>query len=307
MRIVVTGGAGFIGSHVVERLIKNGNEITVLDNLSSGKEQFIAKYINNPNCKLHKVSLLHDALDEYFKSVDQVWHLAANSDVRLGIENPLIDFEQNVVATLNVLEAMRRNNGSKMIFTSSSSVYGEPSIIPTPENYSPLVPVSLYGASKLSSEALIASYCHSFGINASIFRLANIIGSKLTHGVIYDFINKLHKNPNELEILGDGNQTKSYLHVEDCVSAMLIGSKHSRSPVDIFNLGSPDTISVKEIAEILCSHMHLAPKFNFVGGKKGWKGDVATMQLDISKILKLGWKPEYNSKGAIEKTVESLV
>jgi UDP-glucose 4-epimerase len=304
-RVLVTGGAGFIGSHLVDRLIKEGNEIIVLDNLSSGKKEFIQHHFNNPNFKFYKVDLLTDEINGYFKGVDEVWHLAANADVRKALKDTEVDIKQNILVTYRVLEAMRKNNVKKIIFTSSSTVYGEAKKIPTPENY-PCKPISLYGVSKLACEGLISAYVHTFDLNAVIFRLANIIGHRLTHGVIYDFIQKLKRNPNELEILGDGNQKKSYLYVEDCVNGMIFASRKVKSNLEIFNLGSEDWITVKEIAEIVYKELNLNPKLRFGESDRGWKGDVPLMLLDISKIKKLGWKPRYNSKEAVELTVKEL-
>ncbi|MEA2076285.1 MAG: NAD-dependent epimerase/dehydratase family protein, partial [Euryarchaeota archaeon] len=212
MKIVVTGGAGFIGSHVVDRLIAESHEVVVLDNLSSGNEKFIAPHLGKDNFRFHKVDILHDDIADLFDGVDEVWHLAANPEVRLGAENTRIHLEQNVIATYNVLEAMRLNEVRRILFTSTSTVYGEAEQLPTPEEY-PTVPISLYGASKLACEAFIASYCHTFDMHAWLYRFANVIGTRSSHGVIYDFINKIRSNPTELEILGDGSQTKSYIYV----------------------------------------------------------------------------------------------
>jgi UDP-glucose 4-epimerase len=307
MRILVTGGAGFIGSHLVDKLIELGNEVIVLDNLSSGKEEFIQKHFKNPNFKFYKVDLLKDKINDYFKNVDEVWHLAANPDVRAALKDTKIDINQNILLTHNVLEAMRENDVKKIFFTSSSTVYGEANKIPTPENYSPLMPISLYGSTKLACEALISSYCKTFDLNGIVFRLANIVGPKSTHGIIHDFINKLMRNPVELEILGDGNQRKSYLYIDDCIDAMITASENLKEKFDVYNVGSEDWITVKEIAKIVCEKLKLNPEFKFTGEERGWKGDVPKMLLDISKIKKIGWKPKYNSKDAIEITVENIV
>jgi len=301
MRVLVTGGAGFIGSHLVDKLVENNNVI-VIDNLSSGKEEFV-----NEKAVLIKEDLLDsDKICKHFKNIDIVYHLAANPDVRVGAENTRIHLEQNIIVTYNVLEAMRKNNIKKIVFTSSSTVYGYASM-PTPEDYEPLKPESLYGASKLACEALISSYCYTFDMQSWIFRFANIIEERSTHGVIYDFINKLKKNPRELEILGNGKQEKSYLHVKECINAMVFGVKHSDEKVNIFNIGSEDTISVTEIARIVSEKMKLNPEFKFTEGERGWKGDVPKMQLSIKKLKALGWRPRYNSEIAIRKTVEELL
>ena len=304
MKIVVTGGAGFIGSHVVDRLIEEKHEIVVLDNLSSGNEKFIAPHLGKDNFRFHKVDILHDDIADLFDDVDEVWHLAANPEVRLGAENTRIHLEQNVIATYNVLEAMRLNEVRRILFTSTSTVYGEAEQLPTPEEY-PTVPISLYGASKLACEAFIASYCHTFDMHAWLYRFANVIGTRSSHGVIYDFINKIRSNPAELEILGDGSQTKSYIYVSDCIEAMLAGLKAiDKSRVHIFNIGTTDMTSVTRIAELVCDAMHVSPAFTFTGGKRGWIGDVPIMLLDASKLSNLGWEQKYTSEEAVKKAIQ---
>ena len=307
MKIVVTGGAGFIGSHVVDRLVAENHEIVVLDNLSLGNEQFLAPHFSNENFQFHKIDLLHDDITGFFAGADEVWHLAANPEVRLGAENTRVHLEQNVIATYNVLEAMRLNGVRRMLFTSTSTVYGEADQLPTPEEYPP-EPISLYGASKLACEAFIASYCHTFGLQAWLFRFANVIGKRSTHGVIYDFINKLRNNPKELEILGDGTQTKSYIYVSDCIEAMHAGLQAAgKSRVHIFNIGTTDMTSVTRIAELVCEAMHASPEFKFTGGKRGWIGDVPVMLLDASKLNTLGWEQEYTSEEAVKKAIPDLL
>ena len=301
MKILVTGGAGFIGSHLVDRLVETDN-VTVIDNLSSGKREFV-----NEKALLIKEDLLNsEKICKHFKNIDIVYHLAANPDVKIGAENTRIHLEQNIIVTYNVLEAMRKNNIKKIVFTSSSTVYGS-APMPTPEDYGPLRPESLYGASKLACEALISSYCYTFGMQSWIFRFANIIGERSTHGVIYDFINKLKKNPKELEILGNGKQEKSYLYVKECIEAMIFAVKNSNEKVNIFNIGSEDTISVTKIANIVSEKMNLKPEFKFTGGERGWRGDVPKMFLSIDKIKELGWRPRYNSERAVEETTKHLV
>jgi len=303
-RTLITGGAGFIGSHLVDRLIDEGNEVIVLDNLSTGKKEFIQHNFNNPRFRFYQADLLTDDIDKYFRNVDEVWHLAANPDTRTALKDTKVDIEQNILVTYKVLEAMRKNNINRIIFTSSSTVYGEAKQIPTPEDY-PCKPISLYGASKLACESLISAYVHTFDFNAVIFRLANTIGPRLTHGVIHDFIEKLKKNPNKLEILGDGNQKKSYLYITDCIDGMLFASRKV-SNFEIFNLGSEDWISVKEICEIVCKELNLTPRLEFSSNNRGWKGDVPLMLLDISKIKQLDWKPKFNSKNTVMLTVKII-
>ncbi|MHC1605636.1 MAG: NAD-dependent epimerase/dehydratase family protein [Candidatus Methanofastidiosia archaeon] len=299
-KILVTGGAGFIGSHLVDRLVKD-NEVIVIDNLSSGKKEFV-----NEKTEFLQKDILEEEISNYFKGIDLVYHVAANPDVRLGAEDTKVHLGQNVLATYNILEAMRKNGINKIAFTSSSTIYGR-APMPTPEDYGPLKPESLYGASKLACEALISSYCHTFGMQSWLFRFANIIGERSNHGVICDFIGKLKSNPEKLEILGNGKQEKSYLYVKDCIDAMIFAVENSNEKVNIFNIGSEDTISVADIAKIISEKLGLHPKFKFTGGEKGWKGDIPKMQLSIEKLESLGWTPEYNSGAAVRKTLEDLL
>ncbi|RLI83276.1 UDP-glucose 4-epimerase [Archaeoglobales archaeon] len=299
MRILVTGGAGFIGSHVVDKLIEMGNEVVVYDNLSSGKIEFV-----NENAEFVRMDLVKDVDKIELKNFDEVWHLAANPDVRIGEQSPSKIYENNIQATYNLLEAMRKAGVKRMIFTSTSTVYGEAEI-PTSEDH-PTYPISIYGASKLACEALILSYCHTFDIQSWIYRFANVIGRRSNHGVIFDFIHKLLKNPEKLEILGDGEQNKSYIYIDDCVEAMLHGLK-ANEKINIFNIGSDDQIKVKKIAEIVSKAMGLDPEFVFTGGRRGWKGDVPVMFLSNEKLKKLGWKPRYNSEDAVKMTVKDLL
>ena len=300
---LVTGGAGFIGSYVVDRLIDQGEDVIVIDNLSSGNRDYI-----NENAVFYEIDLTDSkALMDVFKrfEIDEVWHIAANPDVRVGSENPDEIYRNNILATYVLLEVMRKNGVKRIIFTSTSTVYGEAEIIPTPEDH-PTIPISIYGASKVACESLIASYCHTFDMKSWIYRFANVIGRRSNHGVIFDFIMKLKKNPNELLILGDGEQNKSYIYITDCVSAMFHGLK-SDEVVNISNIGSEDQIKVKKIAEIVCEEMGLNPTFKFTGGKRGWKGDVPIMLLSIEKLKSMGWRPEYNSEQAVRRAVKDLL
>jgi UDP-glucose 4-epimerase len=311
-RIFITGGAGFIGSHLVDALCKN-HEVVVLDNLSSGKLENVKKWLKSSNFTFVKDDLLKsEKIREYLSDCETIFHLAANPEVRVGSTNPIIHYEQNVAATFNLLEAIRQTgNVKRLMFTSSSTVYGEPQKIPTPENYAPLKPISVYGASKLASEALIISYAYTYGFDTIIYRLANIVGSRMQHGVIYDFINKLRKNSEKLEILGDGSQTKSYLDIKDCIKAMFTSLQTPTNRVEIYNVGSEDQVNVKQIASIICEEMGLENvEYVFTGGVdggRGWKGDVKTMQLDVGKLKKLGWKPTLNSYQAVRNAARTLL
>ncbi|MCP8305472.1 MAG: NAD-dependent epimerase/dehydratase family protein [archaeon] len=313
MRALVTGGAGFIGSHLSEALFRMGHDLVILDNLSSGSKQNISYLVNK-----HKGIELFmgdctkiEDIKRALRDVDIVFHLAANPEVRLELNDPHTCFQQNVYATYILLEEFRKSKAHTIVFSSTSTVYGDARVLPTPEDYAPLEPISLYGASKLASEALISSYAHTYNKKAVILRLANIIGPRSKHGVIIDFIDKLKKNSRELEIFGDGNQTKSYLYKDDCIDAILKAYDLSERRVEVFNVGSEDQITVKRIAEILCEEMDLKDvDFDFTGGVdggRGWVGDVKKMLLDVSKLRSRGWKPRYNSEEAIRLTVGSIL
>jgi UDP-glucose 4-epimerase len=308
--ILVTGGAGFIGSHLVDRLIKL-NRVTVLDNFSSGKMEFIESHISNPNFTLIEADLRdQNAVEAALAGKDLVFHLAANPDVKIGAEDTRTHLDQNVIATYNLLDAMRKTGVAEIAFTSTSTVYGEARVVPTPENYGPLLPISLYGASKLACEALISAFCHTFEMRSWIYRFANIVGERGTHGVIVDFIKKLENDPRTLEILGSGKQRKSYLEVHDCVDAMIFSLAHSRDRVNVFNVGSTDSVDVTGIADVVVEKMNLeSVKYRYTGGieGRGWKGDVKTMLLSIEAMDKLGWTPRHNSRQSIEAAVEALL
>jgi len=312
-RVLVTGGAGFIGSHLVDKLCEADVEVVVFDNLSSGRLSNLSRWLSTPRFRFVKGDLLKmEEFSSFLRECEAVFHLAANPEVRVGFENPKVHYEQNIEATFNLLEEVRKAESvNTFVFTSSSTVYGEPTVMPTPEDYAPLNPISMYGASKLASEALIASYAQNYGFKAVIQRLANVVGPRTSHGVIHDFIEKLEKNPKRLKILGDGTQTKSYLYVDDCVEAVLLSAIKTQSSVETYNVGSEDKINVKEIADIVCEEMGLKNvEYHFTGGVdggRGWKGDVKHMLLDVKKLKKLGWKPKLNSSQAVRETVRALL
>jgi len=310
MATLVTGGAGFIGSHLIDALLEKGHDVKCIDNFSSGKREFIEQSMDKGLELIEGDLLNRDDIKKALNGCDTVFHLAANPDVRLGVENTKVHLEQNIIATYNLLEEMREKGIKKIAFTSSSTVYGEAEQIPTPESYGPLIPISLYGASKLAAEGLISAYCHTFDMQSVIYRFANVVGPRSTHGVTYDFINKLRKNPDVLEILGDGSQKKSYLYISDCIDAMLFGMEKSKSKVEIFNMGSEDWVDVKKIADIVSREMGLSPEYKFTGGVdggRGWKGDVKIMRLSIDKLKDMGWKPEYGSEESIRMTARWLI
>ncbi|MCK5260573.1 MAG: NAD-dependent epimerase/dehydratase family protein [Thermoplasmatales archaeon] len=308
MNIFVTGGAGFIGSHLVDGFIDKGNTVTVYDNLSSGKKQFIERHLQRDNFTFIEADLLDlENVTKEIKDHDVVFHIAANPDVKLGAQQPDIA-KRDILATYNLLDAMRMNDIKKIVFSSSSTIYGETPAFPLPESYGPLLPISVYGAAKLAAEGLISSFCHTFDMQGWIFRFANVVGERGTHGVIVDFINKLRKSPRKLEILGDGRQRKPYLYVEDCVGGMLFGFEQSNEQINIFNLGCNTATEVTRIAEIVVEEMGLTNvKFTYTGGKRGWKGDVPQFQFDISKMKKLGWKATVTSDEAVRKTTRVLL
>ena len=309
MKAFVTGGAGFIGSHLVDKLNSRGDFVTVYDNLSSGKKQFLEQHITNDNFRLIEADLLNlDRLKKEIKDHDFVFHIAANPFVRLGEKQTRLDLEQGAIVTYNILEGMRVNDIKKMVFSSSSVVYAETPPISIPEEYGPTLPISLYGAGKLAAEGLISAFCGTFGVQAWIYRFANVVGIRGTHGVIVDFIDKLRKDPKELEILGDGKQQKPYLHVSDVVDGMLHGFEHSNEPVNLFNLSCDSNTTVTRIAEMVTEEMGLKDvEFKFTGGKRGWPGDVPRFQLDASKIKKLGWKENYTSDEAVRKAIREIL
>jgi len=307
-RYFITGGAGFIGSHLVDRLISSG-EVTVYDNLSSGKKEFIQQHSGDSNLRFIQADLLDcDTLNKAIVDHDIVFHLAANPDVRAGSMNTNLDLQQGTMTTHNVLEAMRVNKISKIVFASSSTVYGEAGTKRVDEDYGPLLPISLYGASKLACEGLISAFCHLFDMQAWIFRFANVVGARASHGVIFDFVNKLKQNPRELEILGDGTQEKPYLYIDDCIDGILFGLKHSQERVNVLNLGSDSSTNVTAIANMVVEAMGLSGvKSIYTGGKRGWRGDVPQVRYDIARITRLGWRPKFNSDGAVKEAIRDIL
>ncbi|MCQ1539364.1 NAD-dependent epimerase/dehydratase family protein [Methanocalculus taiwanensis] len=303
---IVTGGAGFIGSHLVDALVERGDHVCVIDSLSAGSSEHIKGHIDSGKVELVVADLLSGDWQGVCKGADRIFHLAADPDVRGSAAHPFSVYENNVTATVRVLEAMREYGVPEIVFTSTSTVYGEASVIPTPEDYSPMVPISVYGASKLASEAMIASYCHTYQKKGSVFRFANIIGPRSNHGVIFDFIRKLQRDPTQLEILGDGTQTKSYLSVTACVDGMIYASEHGPDMYNVYNIGSEDWIDVVSIGEIVVSEMGLSDvEFAFTGGDRGWVGDVPRMLLSVEKIHGLGWKPGIGSERSVREAVRA--
>jgi UDP-glucose 4-epimerase len=316
MKVIVTGGAGFMGSHLVDSLLKGGDEVVVLDNLSSGSLDNLSLASSKGGFNFVKSDLKDfEGWKEVFDGVKLVYHLAANPEVNVGETNPTLHFQENLFATFRLLEAMRTSRESKsIIFASTSTVYGEPSVLPTPEDYGPLLPISTYGASKLGCEVLLSSYAYTHGMRALILRLGNCVGSRARHGVIIDFMRKLKANSRTLDILGDGTQKKSYIHVDDFVDATNFISKYflsTRDRVGVYNLSSIDQITVQRIAEIVAEEMRInALQTKFTGGVdggRGWWGDVKQMYLSIEKLRRLGWEPRLNSEAAVRNAARDLL
>lgn len=315
-KALVTGGAGFIGSHLVDDLMREGWNVAVIDNLSVGSLENIKRWLDNGRFRFIRGDL-KDAgvVDNAVAEVEAVFHFAANPEVRVGEVDPSVHFRENLACSFNVLEAMRKSRSAKtLVFASTSTVYGEASVLPTPEGYGPLVPISTYGASKLGCEGLACSYAGTFGLRALILRFANVVGPRSGHGVIVDFVEKLRADPTWLEILGDGTQKKSYLWIDDCIEAVFGLTRRfleSEERVKIFNVGSVDQVTVGRIGEIVVKEMGLRDvEFVFTGGVeggRGWRGDVKIMHLSIDELLKTGWKPRHNSEQAVRLAIQTII
>ena len=309
-RALVTGGAGFIGSHIVDRLVKEGFEVRVLDNLSGGSLDNLAHYKDDPRVEVVVGGLkgMEDVV-RAIEGADVVFHFAANPEVRVSTTNPEIHFNENVVATFNLLEAMRRRDVREIVFASSSSVYGEPDEIPVGED-APVRPVSVYGASKAACENLIHAYSKLYGMKAVVLRYANVVGPRLKHGVVYDFVVKLSKSPSELEVLGDGKQVRSYIYVDDAVEATMIAWRKSNSHFEVYNVASEDWMTVDEVADEVIKAVGLSDVrkvYRPVLHGVGWLGDVKRVALSIDKLKALGFKPHYSSREAIRLTARALL
>jgi len=308
MKSIIFGGAGFIGSALAETLLSRGDEVTVFDSLRTGKME------NLVGCKGKGFKFIKGdmrRLDEITKAIaghDIAYHLAANADIRGGMENVQLDLEYNTITTINCLEAMRRSDVKRMVFASSSAVYGEPSIFPTPENYGPLLPTSIYGASKLAAEAYVSAFSEDFGFQSCIFRFVNVLGAANNHGAVGDFIRKLRTHPKRLEIFGDGKQRKSCIPVSDCVSGILAGVKAGKATTNIYNIGNDDYVDVDAIADEICGAMGLkGVKYSHTGGKRGWIGDMPFVFLDNKKLRAIGWKPSMSSRQAVRAAAEEML
>lgn len=307
MNVLVTGGAGFIGSNLVDRLLAEGHEVTVFDNFSTGKRAFLkAAEASNNFTLVHGDLLEQDSVNEAVVGQEAVIHLSANADVRFGWEHPRVDFEQNLQGTHNLLEAMRESGVTRLVFSSTGSVYGEARQIPTPENSSFPVQTSLYGASKFAAEGLIAAYAEAGFLTATILRFVSILGPRYTHGHVFDFVRQLLQHPEYLDVLGDGSQRKSYLHVTDCVEA-IVQRVPASAKLEIFNLGSDEFCTVSESIGWIVGRMECAPEIRFSGGDRGWIGDNPFIYLDTALIQETGWTAQYRIEEAINSTVDWLL
>ncbi len=303
----VTGGAGFIGSTVVDRLLQRGHTVIAYDNLSTGQIRFLEAARPNPNFKFVQGDVLDlPALTAAMQGSEFVFHFAANADVRFGTEHPRRDLEQNTIATFNVLEAMRANGTKRIAFSSTGSIYGEPEIFPTPEHAPFPLQTSLYGASKLAGEGLIQAYCEGFGFQGYIFRFVSILGERYTHGHVFDFYKKLLANPAELPVLGNGQQRKSYLYIHDCIDAMFMATEKATGKVNVFNLGTNEYCQVTDSIGWITGHLGLTPQLKFSGGERGWIGDSPFIFLDTAKIRALGWQPQLTIQQGIIRTLQYL-
>jgi UDP-glucose 4-epimerase len=304
---VVTGGAGFIGSNLVDHLLQRGHQVVAYDNFSTGRREFLETAATSAGFRLVEGDTLDQAaLARAFAGADFVFHLAANADVRHGTEHPRKDLEQNTIATFNVLEAMRTAGVRRVAFSSTGSIYGEPSIFPTPEDAPFPVQTSLYGASKLAGEGLIAAYCEGFDFQAYIFRFVSLLGERYSHGHVFDFFHSLRRDPRELRVLGNGQQRKSYLYVQDCLEAMMTAIEKADARVNIFNLGADEYCRVVDSIGWITAHLGVSPELKFAGGERGWIGDSPFILLDCTRIRALGWQPRLTIKEGVLKTLDYL-
>jgi len=307
LRIFVTGAAGFIGSNLVDRLLQAGHTVVGFDDLSTGRLEFLAGANLSPKFRLERGDLLDSGqVQKSMQGCDFVFHLAANADVRFGLQYPRKDLDQNAIATWNVLEAMRANHVEQIAFPSTGSIYGDAKTIPTPEDAPFPIQTSLYGASKLAAEGLISAYCEGFGMRAHIFRLVSILGERYTHGHVLDFYRQLLLHPEHLDVLGDGRQKKSYLYVQDCIDAMLLALEAADEKVNIFNLGVDECSTVNDSIRWICESLGLRPEIRYAGGDRGWVGDSPLIYLDCTRMRKLGWAPRMGIRAGVISTLQFL-
>jgi UDP-glucose 4-epimerase len=303
-RVLVTGGAGFIGSHLTDALVAFGALVTIVDNFSTGLREFLTA---SPSLTVVEGDLTDKALcHRVLADQEFVFHLSANADIKDGLSHPRRDIEQNVIVTQNVLEAMRAHGVTEIAFSSTGSVYGEAVVLPTPEDAPFPVQTSLYATSKVAAEGLLSSYAFGYGFRAWIFRFVSMLGPRYTHGHVIDFWRKLRSDPTRLEVLGDGHQRKSYLHIADCIAAMLLSVEHARETVNIFNIGHSEWIEVNDSIRIVCREMKVDPKIEYTGGVRGWIGDAPKILLDAGRLRSLGWAPTRSIEESIVETLRFL-
>ena len=313
MRVVLTGAAGFIATNLIPRLLGRGDEVWGVDNFFLGRRSFLESFSGDRRFHFSEFDLLDlDRVVRLFEEAqpDLVWHVAANSDISYGTTYTDFDLKGGTLVTYNVLEAMRRSRATRIIFSSSGAVYGEPDVMPTPEDYGPIFPISLYAASKVACETLITAFVHNYDMRCWIYRFGNIVGPNPTHGVIYDFIKRLRENPWELVVLGDGTQSKPYVHVEDCIDGMEFGFRAAGEAVNCYNLAVEDQTSVTQIAQWTIEELGIERRnvqIKYTGGPRGWKGDVPQVRLDTSRMSALGWKPRLGSNEAVRRTIREVV
>lgn len=306
-KFLVTGCAGFIGSNMVDRLLSQGHSVIGIDNFSTGLIEFLDQALTNKDFTLLRRDLFDlDTYIDAFDGIDVVFHFAANADVRFGIDRPRVDLEQNTIVTHNILEAMRRKSVTRIVFSSTGSVYGEAEQIPTPESVAFPVQTSLYASSKLACEGMISAYCEGFDFQSWIFRFVSILGERYTHGHVYDFYEKLKLDASQLQVLGNGKQRKSYLYIQDCLDAIEIALEKSKGKVNIFNLGVDSFCEVNDSISWICDELNVTPVRHYSGGDRGWIGDNPFIFLDTQKINSLGWTPKYSIKEGVIKTVRFL-
>lgn len=308
MNYLIAGGAGFIGSHVARTLLEEGHRVTVYDNFSSGTRWHLGESLSNPNLTVTEGDIKDlEHLKTAMQGIETVYHFASNPDISKAVTQPDIDFWEGTYLTNQIVEAMRIDGVKRLIYASGSGVYGECGLNPVAEEYPNMRPISTYGASKLACEGLICSYCHMFGINAAAFRFANVVGPRQTHGVGYDFINRLREKPKTLKILGDGTQDKSYIHVEDIVAAIRLVEQKYLKGYEVYNVGTLDSVTVTQIAD-LAREIANSPdtEYEYTGGDRGWKGDVPKIKLDSTKIRALGWNNQYTSQEAMRLSMSEM-
>jgi UDP-glucose 4-epimerase len=304
-RALVTGGAGFIGSNLADRLLSDGAEVVVYDNFSTGQRRFVESLEAAPGGSVVEADVLDaDRLAEAMEGCDIVFHLAANADVRYGLEHPDRDLRQNTIATFTVLDAMRRTDVNRIVFSSTGSVYGEPEVFPTPEDCPFPQQTSLYAASKLAGEGLVQAFCEGYGFSGVILRFVSIMGERYTHGHLFDFYRKLLDDPSRLDVLGDGRQRKSYLYVADCIDAItMLVAHHHEAGSRVYNLGTDEVTDVDRSIAAVCRHMRVQPELAYAGGVRGWVGDSPLIHLDCTRLRAHGWRPKLTIDEAVERTL----